>query len=176
MRPSAPVVSLFQGATRGLIPSWRLPARVRGPWTSRSPNCSPHPPRPSAPCPWVTPSLRKSQGGRSPLCPQEKARLVTCPHSPRDPALPHTPAVPGQAPPSRRGPLHTCSRCLTPQHLDVPIQKPLSAAPGSVRGSPAGSPTARALHPSHKSAPSSSSPPGRELAAECSGSVAEHTK
>lgn len=121
------MVSLSQGATRGLIPSWRLPlsaARIRGPRTSRSPNCSPHPPCPSAPCLWGTPSLRKSQGGRSPLCPQEKAGLVTCRrHSPRDPAPatqrlpaclpgitppsssrePRPTAVPGQAPPSRPG-------------------------------------------------------------------------
>lgn len=98
----------------------------------------------------------------------------------------HHPALQQQGAPPHRGPrtspalsprtLRTCSRCLIPLQVDAPIQKPLLAAPGSVRGSPPGAPRARALQP-HTSLPARPAPPpGRALAAECSSPVVEHMK
>lgn len=136
------------------------------------------PPQPPRPWPQVSGSLPtwgSPEGDRSPVSPQDKARLLRCPQphttpplaasllSPLPPRAPNTgqqsPHGPRPNTTRPRGPLPVCSLCLepssrlVPQCLDLPVQKLPCAAPGWVRGSPLGSaaPTP-ALQPSYRSA------------------------
>lgn len=131
---------------------------------------------------WQEPTLPSGES-RTRHVPAQPTRPSTCEPAPA--CLP-APALQQQGAPPHRGPrtspalsprtLRTCSRCLIPRQVDAPIQKPLLAAPGSVRGSPPGAPRARALQP-HTSLPARPAPlPGRALAAECSSPVVEHMK